>query len=59
MALNAAYSYCKKWELTVNVDDTKIVIFSRGRVTKHFDFTFKGERVDVVDEYIYLGVLFN
>ena len=59
MALNAAYSYCKKWKLTVNVDKTKIVIFSRGRVTKHFDFTFNGERVDVVDEYIYLGVLFN
>ena len=59
MSLNAAYSYCKKWKLTVNVDKTKIVIFSRGRVTKHFDFTFNGERVDVVDEYIYLGVLFN
>ena len=28
--LNNLESYCKKWNLTVNVDKTKIVVFKKG-----------------------------
>ena len=58
-ALTAAEDYCKEWKLNVNLTKTKIVIFSKGKVTKHRDFTFNGELVEVVGEYLYLGVLFN
>ena len=58
-ALTAAQNYCEKWKLHVNLDKTKIVIFSKGKVTKHCDFKFNGQLVEVVSEYLYLGVIFN
>ena len=44
------------WQFEVNLDKTKIVIFSRGKVRKHTLFKFRGSAVEVVPEYIYLGV---
>ena len=38
---------------------TKIVIFSRGKVRRYPDFVFGTDKLDVVDEYMYLGVKFN
>ena len=38
---------------------TKIVIFSRGKVRRYPDFVFGSDKLDVVDEYVYLGVKFN
>ena len=55
-ALNALEEYCSLWALTVNLDKTKIIIFSRGCIRKHKDFIFAGEKIEVVREYIYLGV---
>ena len=34
-ALDALNYYCNKWELKVNVDKTKAMIFSKGEVTKY------------------------
>ena len=31
-ALNAVYDYCEMWQLTVNTEKTKVVIFSRTKV---------------------------
>ena len=36
--------------LYVNLDETKIVIFSKGKVTKHCDFIFNEQLVEVVSE---------
>ena len=58
-ALNAVSDYCSLWNLTVNTSKTKIVIFSRGKVRRYPDFVFGTEKLDVVDEYVYLGVKFN
>ena len=33
-ALDALSDYCDKWNLRVNVDKTKIVVFSRGKIRK-------------------------
>ena len=54
--LTALEEYCKLWSLTVNLDKTKIIIFSRGLIRKHRNFTYAGEIIEVVREYIYLGV---
>ena len=56
MALDGLEDYCALWNLTVNLDKTKIIIFSRGKIRKHGPFTFGGEPIEVVYEYIYLGL---
>ena len=58
-ALDALYLYCNKWSLKVNVDKTKIMIFSKGKVTKHKSFKFGTNKIEVVHDYIYLGTKFN
>ena len=45
--------------LDVNASKTKVVIFSRGKVRNFRDFVFNGEVLEVVDEFTYLGVVFN
>ena len=58
-ALDALNFYCNKWELKVNVDKTKVMIFSKGRVIKHKSFKFGTEEIEVVYDYIYQGTTFN
>ena len=58
-ALASLHNYCSEWKLTVNCSKTKIVIFGRGRVaTSNYNFQFGEERIEVVREYKYLGILF-
>ena len=58
-ALNALYAYCKKWGLKVNLDKTKVVVFSRGKVRKYKCFYYGNDIIDVIYDYLYLGVIFN
>ena len=53
-ALDALNLYCNKWGLKVNVDKTKIVIFSKGKVTKYKSFKFGANEIKVVYDYVYL-----
>ena len=39
--LNVFDDYCKKWHLTVNIEKTKIVIFSKGRANRDYRFKFR------------------
>ena len=59
LALNAVYEYCAQWELTVNTEKTKIIIFSRGKVRKYPKFKFGDSTINVASDYVYLGVSFN
>ena len=58
-ALNIFQSYCDKWKLTVKVNKTKVLVFSRKKCQKNFDFTLNGEQLDVIDSYTYLGITFK
>ena len=59
-ALNAVYEYCELWKLTVNMDKTKIIVFSNGKIkTDNMWFKFGDLIIDIVDDYVYLGVKFN
>ena len=58
-ALDALNLYCNKWGLKVNVDKTKVVIFSKGKVTKYKSFKFGANEIKVVFDYVYLGTKFN
>ena len=58
--LNALLSYTKKWNLTVNIDKTKILVFRNGKkLTGHMEWTYNGKIIEVVDQFNYFGVLFN
>jgi hypothetical protein len=46
-ALNILQSYCDKWKLTVNVNKTKVLVFSKRKCHQNFDFTLNGEQLDV------------
>ena len=60
IALDGLHTYCNTWSLKVNVDKTKIMIFSKGRIRRFNSFFKFGEnKVDVVDDYVYLGTTFN
>ncbi|KAI5742578.1 hypothetical protein M8J77_008802 [Diaphorina citri] len=58
--LNVFHRYCQEKQLVVNVDKTKIMIFRRkGRVSKKYKFTMGRDTLEIVSQYIYLGVLFT
>ena len=58
-ALNALSDYCKQWDLTVNLDKTNVVIFSKRRKAPKITFLYEGKVVKVAEDYTYLGVVFN
>ena len=58
-ALNALSEYCNMWSLHVNLEKTKIVVFSRGKIRKIPSFQLNNQTLSVVDDYVYLGVTFN
>ena len=58
-ALDALSDYCDKWNLQINVDKTKVVVFSRGKIRKMPTIKYKGRSLEVVFEFQYLGICFN
>ena len=59
VALNSVQDYCKDWHLSVNTSKTKIVIFSRGKIRNLPLFTYNNDSIEVVYDFVYLGVKFN
>ena len=58
-ALNIFELYCKEFKLDVNINKTKIVIFSKGRKIKNLQFRFNNIPVEIVNEYKYLGIIMS
>ena len=58
-ALNALSEYCNMWSLHVNSENTKIVVYYRGKIRKIPSFQLNNQTLSVVDDYVYLGVTFN
>ena len=51
--------YCYIWKLTVNMNKTKIVVFSKKKYKTNVVFKIYGQAIDLQDSYSYLGVIFN
>ena len=51
--------YCDQWKLDINVNKTKILIFSNGRYNCKQIFKLGEKELDIVTEYKYLGLLFT
>ena len=58
-ALNAMCQYCETYNLCVNTSKTKVVIFSKGKIRLKPVFTYNNAPLEVVDDFIYLGVKLN
>ena len=56
--INSLENYCKIWKLQINIDKTKIMIFSNKKV-KNLTFTLNGNTIETVDEYKYLGIILS
>ena len=57
--LNVFETYCDKWKLTVNITKTKVLVFSGGKTSTNLKFHYKGEELEVVNEYKYLGIFLS
>ncbi len=56
-ALAAMETYCDTWKLDINCRKTKITVFAKRKDSgRNFNFKFKREQIEIVDEYKYLGV---
>ena len=58
-SLNEMGKYCDTFDLHINVNETKILIFSRGKLRKHHIFNFGEHIFDTFDKHNYLGLVFN
>ena len=58
-ALDSLNIYCNKWALKVNLDKTKVIIFSKGKIRRYKSFAFGDNTIDIVEDYVYLGTTFN
>ena len=54
--LNAFSDYCTQWKLTVNVSKTKVMVISRGRQNANINFYLNNTKLEIVQEYNYLGI---
>jgi len=56
--LNSLQNYCNKWKLKVNINKTKVIIFSKGKKDfSKFNFSINGTAIEIVEKYKYLGII--
>ena len=59
-SLNHLEEYCRKWNLEVNVDKTKIVVFRKGgNLSSKEKWTYAGEEIEIVSSFNYLGIVLS
>jgi endonuclease/exonuclease/phosphatase family metal-dependent hydrolase len=60
LKINALQKYFQRLGLHINVGKTKVVVFRRGgRPPSNLKFSYNKEPLEIVKEYLYLGVLFS
>jgi hypothetical protein len=58
--LDSLHVYSTKWNIDVNIEKTKIVVFrNRGKLTNTEKWTYNGNIIQVVDSFNYLGLTLN
>ena len=60
LSLNKLQSYCETWNLTVNVDKTKIIVFRKdGLLSQRKRWFYNGAEIEIVNQFNYLDVVFT
>ncbi|MEW8545044.1 MAG: reverse transcriptase family protein [Candidatus Thiodiazotropha sp.] len=54
--LNQLSVYCKKWNITVNVNKTKVMLFKCSNRPENFEVLYEGSSLENVSNFLYLGV---
>ena len=59
-ALSKLQKYTEDWNLTINTNKTKVIIFNKGghKISK-FKFLVNSEELEIVQNYCYLGLIFS
>ena len=58
--LDILYDYCLRWKLTINVNNTKVMIFRKeGLLPLNLAFTYNGIPLEIVSQFKYLGIVFT
>ena len=56
--LNSLQMYCDYWKLKINIDKTRVMIFSAGKTKKeNIQFKLNDSVNENVDKYKYLGIV--
>jgi glutaredoxin-related protein len=55
--LNIFHDYCRIWKLKVNIENTNIVCFTKGRLPQNLQITNSNSEFEIVKEFNYLGIL--
>ena len=58
-AIDELTIYCNQNHLTINQKNSKIMIFGKGKIPKHKEFTLEGQKLEEVNSYNYLGFRFT
>ena len=59
-SLNELHTYCTKWKLYININNTKILIFHKGgRLNLNCEWVYNGNNIDVVNTFNYLGIVLS
>ena len=56
--LDEFHVYCSRWKLNVNVEKTKVLVFSKGPKPKNI-FYYNNNVVESVNDFKYLGIVFS
>ena len=57
--LRALHEYCTLNFLSLNPDKSKIIVFKKGGQKPEYNFYYGNIKIEVVNEYIYLGICFS
>jgi hypothetical protein len=49
--------YCNFWKPRVNIEKSKVMIFSRGQLPRVMNFLYNGKQLEIVNDFNYLGVV--
>ena len=58
-AINSLFEFCRHNKLQINTSKSKIMVFLRGKIRKKNIINFGVIPLEVVDDFIYLGIVFN
>lgn len=57
--LDSLYTYSIKWGLKININKTKICIFSKRRKNETLPWCINNETLEIVESFCYLGIKFT
>ena len=57
--INYFYDFCKKWRLKVNIEKSKVLVFSNGRLPNNIKFNYNDKELKIVAHFSYLGIVFS